>query len=195
MESISKKGAEVAVEAISIWKPLAHYNERPKGGEIDTLVLHSMYAGGADRFSWEACWAVLDSARVSAHYLITREGSVVGLVPEERRAWHAGVSKMPFPFDERENVNHFSIGIELLGDEVSGFTSNQYHSLALLTETIMRRHPITSIVAHSDVSPDRKTDPWQFDWNAFRLQMLQSADDMQKVKGVHFSPQCPPFFT
>lgn len=158
-------------------KPLAHSNDRPPGTAVDTIVIHSLYAKeSADALSMNACREILDTCQVSAHYLISREGEVWNLVDEEKRAWHAGVSKMPFAEDSRENVNHFSIGIELICDEQSDFSPEQYESLALLTFDIMSRNPIRNIVGHEHIAPGRKVDPGsRFDWPRYRA-LIQSGN-------------------
>lgn len=153
--------------------PSIHFDQRPPGVEIDTLVIHSMHDPlAADPFAPAACKAALDRYRVSAHYLIDRDGLVWKCVPEGARAWHAGESRMPE--DGRENVNHFSIGVELIGGETSGFTAAQYQSAAALAAEIIARRPIKRILGHSDIAPQRKTDPWNFDWDRFRA-LLEAA--------------------
>jgi AmpD protein len=142
-----------------------YFNQRPAGVGIDTIVIHSMYAPAApDPFSALTCKETLDTAEVSAHYLIDREGFIYQLVSDEQRAWHAGVSVMPGTADTRSGVNDFSIGIELVGSDTSGFTDLQYQALTELTKDLADRFPIRTVVGHSDIAPDRKTDPWNFDW-------------------------------
>lgn len=137
---------------------------------VDTIVIHSMYAPGApNEFAPEACVAALDQYKVSAHYLVTLTGDIWQLVEETKRAWHAGVSRMPGPSDTRENVNHFSIGIELIGRSENGFSGEQYHALAALCRDIGDRYPITNIVGHDQIAPGRKDDPGgRFDWARLR---------------------------
>ena len=143
--------------------PTSHYDSRPPGTVIDTLVIHSMYdPRHGVRSSGKHCKLLLDSHRVSAHYLVDRMGKVWQCVPEEKRAWHAGVSVFPPPYPVRENVNHTSIGVELIGTERSGFTPKQYDALAKLLRDISTRHPIRFIFRHGDIAPDRKDDPWGF---------------------------------
>lgn len=165
-------------------KPLPHFNDRPQTFAIDTLVVHSMYAKDhADPTSLEACRTVLDACQVSAHYLIARSGEVWKLIDEDKRAWHAGVSKMPFSDDDRENVNHFSIGIELLATETSGFTPEQYESLTRLTLDLLSRHAITSIVGHENIAPGRKTDPGPFfDWPRYRAALQSATEKAGQIK-------------
>jgi AmpD protein len=103
--------------------------------------------------------------------MIDCSGTVWQSVPENKKAWHAGVSRMPE--DGREGVNTFSIGIELIGSEDTDFTETQYQSLALLTENILSRHPVRYIYGHCDVAPGRKTDPWGFDWLRYQEDVLR----------------------
>src|SRR5262249_24480111 len=86
-------------------------------------------------------------------------------VPEERRAWHAGQSKMK---DGRASVNDFSIGIELvnLNDGTDPFPEPQIQALRDLLKAIIAEHPITHIVHHYECAdpPGRKSDPAGFDF-------------------------------
>lgn len=152
--------------------PLPHHNQRPAGVAIDTIVIHSMFAeGSAEPTSIPACIALLNFHEVSAHYAIGREGDIWALVPEELRAWHARSrtaprDRMPFADDSREQVNDFSIGIEVVTSGHEGdFTEPQYDAVIELIGGIRSRHPITAIVGHEHIAPGRKTDPGpQFDW-------------------------------
>lgn len=150
--------------------PLPHFNERPEGTVVDTLVIHSIYAPNSpDIFHPSMCIALLDENKVASHYLIDREGDIVSLVDIRHRAWHAGPSKMPFTDDNREEVNDFSIGIELIGGETTGFTDKQYDSLINLIAELKERHPLTTIIGHDTIAPDRKIDPGPcFEWNRLK---------------------------
>lgn len=146
--------------------PSPNHDARADGTPIDMLVLHytGMETGHA------ALARMCDpAARVSAHYMIEEDGRVFRLVPEERRAWHAGVS---FWRGQRD-INARSIGIELVnpGHEFGyrDFPKAQMNALARLAHTILARHPIPArnVVGHSDVAPARKTDPGErFAWRA-----------------------------
>ena len=128
------------------------------------LVIH--YTGMPD------CAEALDrlcdpAAKVSAHYLIARDGTAWRLVEEDRRAWHAGVGR----WGDVTDVNAASIGIELdnPGHEWGHvpFTEPQMGRLIDLARGILGRHPIPprNVVGHSDVAPARKADPGElFDW-------------------------------
>ena len=99
--------------------------------------------------------------RVSAHFLVRRDGEVVQFVPLHRRAWHAGAST----WRGRARCNDFSVGIELEGTEDSAFDDRQYRRLGRLLANLRQRLPLRDIAAHSDVAPGRKTDPGvHFDW-------------------------------
>ncbi|HEX6980358.1 MAG TPA: N-acetylmuramoyl-L-alanine amidase [Alphaproteobacteria bacterium] len=107
------------------------------------------------------------AAKVSAHYVVEEDGRVFRLVPESRRAWHAGLSF----WRGHRDVNSRSIGIELVnpGHEFGyrDFPPAQMAALIQLIRDITARHPIPprNIVGHSDVAPTRKADPGErFDW-------------------------------
>lgn len=107
-------------------------------------------------------------AGVSAHYVISEEGEVTLLVPEDKRAWHAGVSYWRGVRD----VNSASVGIELdhpgHGLGYRPFADAQIDALIPLVHSIMQRYdiPRANVVGHSDVAPQRKTDPGElFPWD------------------------------
>jgi N-acetyl-anhydromuramoyl-L-alanine amidase len=152
-----------------------NHDERPPGTEISLVVLHSIslppgeYGGGDIERLFTNCldpqahpyFREICSLKVSAHFLVRRDGSVVQFVPVERRAWHAGASS----WRGRSRCNDFSVGIELEGTEEDRFTDPQYQSLTTLVRRLQRELPIRDICAHSDVAPGRKTDPGaRFDW-------------------------------
>lgn len=100
--------------------------------------------------------------RVSAHFLVRRDGELIQFVPCSRRAWHAGVSS----WRGRERCNDFSIGIELEGCDLLPFEDAQYMTLNRLLAELNRRYPIEGVVGHSDIAPGRKTDPGPcFEWH------------------------------
>ncbi len=142
----------------------SNHDERPAGTPVDMLVLH--YTGMPN--VEEALVRLCDpAAKVSAHYLIDEDGTVVALVDEVRRAWHAGVAC----WRGARDVNARSIGVELVnpGHEFGyrPFPEAQMAALESLAEGILARHPIPArnVVGHSDVAPTRKQDPGElFDW-------------------------------
>ncbi len=134
---------------------------RPPGITIDTIVLHATVLNTLDEVI--ARFADPES-KVSAHYTIDRDGTIAPHVSEEKRAWHAGKSKLQ---DGRQAVNDFSIGIELvnLNDGQDPYPRKQIESLRRLLAEIIGRHPIRSIIGHYQCAdpPGRKTDPAGFD--------------------------------
>lgn len=107
------------------------------------------------------------ASRVSAHFFIDEDGSVLELVAPAKRAWHAGISA----WAGRHRLNDVSIGIELVnpGHEwgYRAFPPAQMTALIDLVRQLKRkwRIPRNRIVGHSDIAPARKTDPGElFDW-------------------------------
>ena len=104
--------------------------------------------------------------KVSAHFLIRRDGQLIQYVPTHLRAWHAGES---FCLG-KSKVNDFSIGIELEGldTDSQGFCDEQYQMLNHLVQCLLSTYPTIkqqSLFAHSDIAPGRKADPGpHFDW-------------------------------
>jgi N-acetylmuramoyl-L-alanine amidase len=147
---------------------------------VSMVVLH--YTGM--RTGAEALERLCDPrAKVSAHYLIDEDGTVIALVPEDKRAWHAGRSYWRGITD----VNSASVGIELVnpGHEwgYRPFPDAQMEALLPLLADIVDRHGVspTNVVGHSDVAPARKTDPGElFDWE--RLARLRLALPIPRPK-------------
>jgi len=107
------------------------------------------------------------AAKVSSHYVVDEDGTIYGLVPEGRRAWHAGVSF----WRGRRGLNDVSVGIEIVnpGHEFGyrAFPAAQIAAVTRLSRGILERHPIPqcNVVGHSDIAPDRKQDPGElFPW-------------------------------
>ncbi|HEV2746594.1 MAG TPA: N-acetylmuramoyl-L-alanine amidase [Allosphingosinicella sp.] len=142
--------------------PSPNFDERTM--PISILVLH--YTGMQDAAS--AIARLRDPAsKVSAHYLVAEDGQVLRMVPEEKRAWHAGNSY----WRGMMNLNSASIGIEIVnpGHEFGyrPFTEEQMDALVPLVAGIVKRYniPRANVVGHSDIAPARKQDPGElFDW-------------------------------
>jgi N-acetylmuramoyl-L-alanine amidase len=146
--------------------PSANYGDRAKGRQPDMIVLH--YTGmpeveGAIR---QLCAAGTD---VSAHYIVLEDGRIVQLVPEAKRAWHAGVSS----WAGEEDINSCSIGIEIVnrGHDwgYPEFPLRQIAAVIALCRGIMLRRKVPShrVLAHSDIAPARKKDPGEkFPWHS-----------------------------
>ncbi len=138
---------------------------------IDTIVIHSSYdALGQDPYNTDGVIEEYKQYKVTPHYLIARDGAVYNLAPEGAIAYHAGVSTMP---DGRKNANDFSIGIELIYTKSDSPNNAQYTSLILLTKSLREKYniPLTNIVAHDVISPNREDDPANFDWEKFKQEL------------------------
>ena len=137
-----------------------NFEQRPTGVKIDTIIIH--YTEMKDDVS--ALERLCNKeAKVSAHYLINKQGTIFALIPESLRAWHAGISY----WKGRDKVNDFSIGIELDNNGNEEFSSPLMNSLISLCQELIKTHPINPfyILGHSDIAPDRKTDPGRyFNW-------------------------------
>lgn len=161
--------------------PSPNYNARP-AGEVSALVLHSIslppgcFAGDAierlftNSLDTEAhpYFATLVGLRVSAHLLIRRDGELVQFVPCTQRAWHAGRSRWFDGQRMRHELNDFSIGIELEGDEIRPYREPQYRTLSDTVHALMATYPALTqarITSHARIAPLRKSDPGPaFDW-------------------------------
>ena len=132
---------------------------------IDTIIIHSSYdALGTDPYSIDGVIHEYKIYGVSPHYLISRNGTIFRLVKEANIAYHAGEGKMP---DGRTNINSFSIGIELINPKTVGPNKAQYSSLVGLVKSLKSKYEIRNTLGHNEISPGRKTDPWNFDWQRF----------------------------
>ncbi|QKS28071.1 1,6-anhydro-N-acetylmuramyl-L-alanine amidase AmpD [Accumulibacter sp.] len=150
-------------------------DERPEGETVSLIVVHAIslppacFGGDAivrlfsNRLDAAAhpYFAQIAGLRVSAHFLIRRDGELVQFVSCRQRAWHAGLSC----WQGRPRCNDFSLGIELEGCDQLPFAEAQYACLLPLLRLLCARFPVTAVVGHSDIAPGRKTDPGPFfDW-------------------------------
>ncbi len=172
-------------------KPSPNFDDR-KEGRIKYLIMH--YTGMSS--GEEALERLCDKeAAVSAHYVVEENGDVFALVDEEKRAWHAGVSK----WEEDEDINDLSIGIEIVnpGHPYPGYESvyrsfppEQMDAVLELGRGIMDRHNISPcyVLGHSDVAWRRKIDPGElFDWSflaSHDLGLWPSKIDLDQIVNV-----------
>lgn len=139
-------------------------HEPRRGGGADMLLLH--YTGVVSAAA-AIDWLSRPESKVSCHYVVDEAGLVTQMVPESRRAWHAGVAIWAGETD----INSCSIGIEIqnpghaLG--YADFPDAQIEAVIALCRDILARHAIPSarVLGHSDVAPLRKIDPGEkFPW-------------------------------
>lgn len=177
--------------------PSANCDLRPDEAVIDLLVIHNISLppgrfGGSyieDLFTntldcnAHPYFSQLRELKVSAHFLIRRDGALLQFVPTVARAWHAGVSS----FEGRTRCNDFSIGIELEGCDEQPFEPAQYAVLAELTAALRARHPLAAIAGHEHIAPGRKTDPGPcFDWGLYRKSLIQKDAALQEGQSLSF---------
>ncbi|MGH8253356.1 MAG: 1,6-anhydro-N-acetylmuramyl-L-alanine amidase AmpD [Steroidobacteraceae bacterium] len=167
-------------EARQVLSP--HFDERPQGTPLELIVVHGislppgefggpyiehLFTGGLDPNA-HPYFAAIASMRVSSHLLVRRNGEVVQFVPFGMRAWHAGESS----WQGRPACNDFSIGIEMEGTDDGAYEAAQYQALAALISALCETYPTLArerVVGHSDISPERKTDPGPaFTWPLLR---------------------------
>ena len=184
MVFLDHEGADLQVDlanglmrgAVQLASP--NCDARPPGVEAELIVVHGISLppgefGGPwiDRLFTNTLpmdahpyFAEIGPLRVSSHLVVRRNGAVTQYVKFTERAWHAGRSC----FDGREACNDFSIGIELEGTDTLAYEAVQYRQLARVVAALCAAYPRLAtdrIVGHSDIAPDRKTDPGPaFDW-------------------------------
>lgn len=171
-------------------RPSPNFDARTAGIPVDLLVIHniSLPPGefGGSYIEGLFCnqldhaahpfFEQLRNLRVSAHFLIRRDGQLVQFVSANARAWHAGVST----FQGRERCNDFSIGVELEGTDFVPFADAQYAVLAQLTAALQRRYHIADVTGHEHIAPGRKSDPGPFfDWARYRQNLAAQSDTAQ----------------
>ncbi|MGE0483268.1 MAG: 1,6-anhydro-N-acetylmuramyl-L-alanine amidase AmpD [Gammaproteobacteria bacterium] len=162
--------------------PSPNFDARPDGVDVELVVIHAIslppgqFGTGCvadlflNRLDHDAhdYFAGLSALKVSAHFLLARDGCLTQFVSCAARAWHAGRSA----WRGREACNDFSIGIELEGCDSLAFTDRQYVALVALLTTLCTNYPALGadrVVGHSDIAPGRKTDPGPlFDWSRLR---------------------------
>jgi AmpD protein len=179
-----------------------HHDARPQGVVADLLVIHNislpagrfggphiedLFTGRLD-YNADPGFESLRNVRVSAHFLVRRDGRVIQFVPTVARAWHAGQSS----FGGRTACNDFSVGIEVEGSDDVAFSPAQYAALVPLSLAIAVRHPITDVIGHEHIAPGRKTDPGpHFSWQHYadllvaEQQQRANVDQKNSTELVH----------
>jgi N-acetylmuramoyl-L-alanine amidase len=164
--------------------PSPNFGERRGRGRVELIVLHYTAMQSCAEALERLCDPV---AEVSAHYLIDRDGTVLSLVDEGARAWHAGAGDWRGEGD----VNSRSIGIELANGGQEPFAERQMAALEGLLASVLARHELGpgAVIAHSDMAPDRKCDPGpRFDWRRLALLGLAVWPDLSGAPPPRPSP-------
>ncbi len=149
-----------------VWIQSPNFDSRPEGVVVDTVVIHSTVIPTLEKTT-EAFQR--PASKVSAHYSIGKDGSIVQNVSTFDRAWQAGVSTDHFG---RSNVNHFSVGIELvnLNDSKDPYPQAQIDALHAILVVLKRRFPIKQLTSHEYIAKPygRKNDPTIFPWEKLK---------------------------
>ena len=166
--------------------PSPNFNQRPELTDIQLIVIHnislppSQFGGGyiEQFFQNQLDWSLhpyfqsIEGMQVSTHLLILRTGEVLQFVNFNDRAWHAGRSS----YLAKKECNDYSIGVELEGSDDLPFEEIQYTVLAQVTAVLQTHYPkiLQHLAGHSDIAPNRKTDPGPFfNWVKFRTLLQQ----------------------
>ena len=175
----------------ALWRVSPNQDVRPENIQPELVVIHHISLPPGEFRDRESSRYIVDffqnkldqgqhpyfaeiaDQKVSSHFLIARSGELFQFVSIHKKAWHAGVSS----FLGREKCNDFSIGIELEGDGSSPFEDAQYQSLVNLIQELTSTYPHLHFAGHSDIAPERKTDPGiYFDWKKFQKETRISAE-------------------
>ena len=141
------------------------------------IIIH--YTSGVSASS-SINWLCNPNAKASAHIVIGRDGQITQLAPFNRVTWHAGISR----WNQIQNLNGHSIGIELEGTDDLAYTDLQYERLGRVVAALLTTYPRLDagrMVGHCDIAPARKTDPGAaFDWQRLRA-MISAARTYQEL--------------
>ena len=162
---------------VTLYCPSPNIGPRKEGRDPDLLLLHYT---GMESAEGALAWLTTPQSKVSCHYLVDEDGRITQMVAEEMRAWHAGHAH----WAGEDDINSCSIGIEIHnpGHEFGypDFPDAQMQALEALCLDILARHdiPLQRVLAHSDVSPGRKSDPGEkFDWQRLAREGLALCPD------------------
>lgn len=163
-----------------IERPSPNFSERSIPQRINAIVIHD--TGGHDA-EGTLGWFEKAASKVSAHYVIGKDGALYRCVDDEDKAWHAGSSIL----HGEENVNDFSIGIELVdNNDGEPYPDEQIGTLIALCVALVHEYkiPLNRIVGHNHVAPGRKKDPGpDFPWYDFMVTVGARVADLQFTDG------------
>ncbi|MDR2111875.1 MAG: 1,6-anhydro-N-acetylmuramyl-L-alanine amidase AmpD [Candidatus Accumulibacter sp.] len=163
--------------------PSPNCDDRPEGQAVSLIVIHAISLPPAQFGSDDIerlftntldprahpYFARVHALRVSAHFLIRRDGEMIQFVSCDRRAWHAGISS----WQGQPRCNDFSIGMELEGCDEIPFEEIQYDRLIRLIRCVRAYYPVIALAGHADIAAPRKTDPGPcFTWQRLAIEGL-----------------------
>lgn len=159
-------------------------NKSPRPGgknDIDTIVLHHT-ATGTGTTKGVIKWFQNPASQVSAHYVISKSGTIYQMVLDSEKAWHAGTSM----FKGRSNVNDFSIGIEMInkGDNKDPYPDAQVRAVAQLCKRLMTKHPkikIDRITDHKAINSGKIDLRKNFPLSRFKFMVAHPSTEVPPV--------------
>lgn len=159
-----------------------HWGSATRRKATDMLIIHSTASNNVQgTLSWFQNPA--NPAQSSSHYVVGRDGVIYQCVDEANVAYHAGTSRYEVDGVLREDINRYSIGIEVVADDKTPYTELQMAALRELCVDIMKRHNIKPeyVLRHSDIAKGRKTDPYtiNLDWDKFKASLSPIDPDIQ----------------
>lgn len=184
-------------------RPSPNWSARPVDVEaITVLVVHATADGGNEEAA--EAWLCDPDSQVSAHVHLRRDGTLTRLVPDRRKAWHAGKSEWKlYPTGEYvSDLNRISLGVEVANcnDGREAYTEAQYRTLARLVAHYCRQGlALENVCGHEQIAPHRKSDPGPaFAWDRLRfdvLRLLHPEDGPELAARVRRGPPVPPVRT
>jgi N-acetylmuramoyl-L-alanine amidase len=171
-------GAEVRVST--------NFGERRDGKKADMILLHYT---GMETGQAALDWLCNPQSEVSCHYLAHEDGRIVQMVPESKRAWHAGEGS----WGGEKDINSVSVGIEIVNSGHAfgypDFPDAQIRAVSALCRNISARHRIRRerVLAHSDTAPGRKSDPGEkFPWARLHAEGIGHYVEPSPIRGGSF---------
>ena len=137
------------------------YRQSPNHGSMTEPRLIVIHYTGDNSLEGALSWLCAQESGVSAHLVISKDGTIYQLLPFNIQGWHAGRGS----YNGETHVNGFSIGIENvgIGDD---WPSEQVEANRAVIAALYAAYPIEDVVGHSDVAPGRKSDPGpNFPWD------------------------------
>ncbi|MBS1705786.1 MAG: N-acetylmuramoyl-L-alanine amidase [Armatimonadetes bacterium] len=171
LDNLTNPSFKSAGPGVVQWVGSPNFGDRPSNALIDTIVLHHTASSNLEGV---VKWFNMTESQVSAHYTVGKDGAIAQSVSTFKRAWHAGKST---DSEGRENLNNFTIGIEMVnvGDGKDPWPDAQVEAVARLCRTLIRYRfkQIKYITSHEYIAEPqgRKNDPINFPWDKFKSLM------------------------
>ena len=141
---------------------------KKKRTKIRFIILHSTGYSGLGQYDGAVSWLCNPASKVSAHYVISREGDITQLAQCIDITWHAGVSS----WGKYKNLNALSVGIEMEHSDKNNddWPDEQLRAVASVVRTVMKKFdiPFENVLGHNQIAPGRKVDPKNFPFDKLK---------------------------